>query len=95
MRKRIAISPIFDRQLKQFLEDRNALAHRLLKVEGVNLTTDEGLKKGIEFLKGLSLQANHVQKTIQGLMRAIEDAPKGDEEEEQYKELAKMIFGGQ
>jgi hypothetical protein len=93
MRKRITVSAIFDRQLKQFVEDRNALAHRLLKVEGVSLHTEDGLKKGIEFLKGLGAQADHVRKTIQGLMRAIDDAPKGDEEEEQYKELAKIIFG--
>jgi hypothetical protein len=95
MRKRIAVSTLFDRQLKDFVKDRNSLAHRLLKVEGVNLTTDEGLKKGIEFLNTLSLQADHVRKTIQGLMRAIEGAPKGDEEAEQYVELAKLIFGGQ
>jgi hypothetical protein len=93
MRKRIAVNPIFDRQLKQFVEDRNALAHRLLKVEGINLHTDEGLRRGIEFLKGLSAQAAHVRKTIQGLMNAIDDAPKSNNEVEQYNELAKIIFG--
>jgi len=94
MRKRIVVNEVFDKQLRQFVADRNALAHRFLKVEGVNLKTDDGLKKGIEFLKGLSVQADHVRKTIQGLMRAIEDAQKGDEEDEQYRELAKVIFGG-
>lgn len=96
MRKRIVVSEIFDGQLDQFLEDRNALAHRFLRVEGVSLKTDEGLKKGIEFLKGLSAQAVHIRKTIQGLMRAImgEDTEPGEEADEQYAELAKLIFGG-
>jgi hypothetical protein len=65
-------------------------------VEGVTLSTDNGLKKGIEFLKNLSAQALDVRSTIQGLMRAIDDAPKSDDvEQERYTELAKVIFGGQ
>ena len=95
MRQRIVVNDAFNDQLTQFVEDRNALVHRFLKIEGVNLTTDEGLKKGIEFTEKLSAQAVTVRKTIQGLMHAIEGEDDGEdsEEEEQYKELAKVIFG--
>jgi uncharacterized protein YutE (UPF0331/DUF86 family) len=95
MRKRIVVADDFDRKLTNFVNDRNALAHRFLKVDGVNLHSDEGLKKGIEFLKALSVRAVDVRKTIQGLMSAIEDAPKGDDESAHYTELAKVIFSAQ
>jgi hypothetical protein len=93
IRERIVVQEDFNEKLTKFVEDRNALAHRFLKVDGVNLTTDEGLKKGIEFLKSLDAQADEVRKIIQGLMGLIEDAPTGDEEQERYKALAKVIFG--
>jgi len=35
-----------------------------------------------------------IRKTVEGLIHAIDDAPKGTEEEEKYKDLAKAIFGG-
>jgi hypothetical protein len=96
MRQRIVVAKEFDDELTKFVEDRNALAHRFLSVEGVTLSTHDGLKKGIEFLKNLSAQALDVRSTIQGLMRAIDDAPKSDDhEQERYTELAKVVFGGQ
>jgi hypothetical protein len=95
MRKRIVVAPEFNAKLTKFVEDRNDLAHRFLSVEGVTLSTDDGLKKGIEFLKDLSAQALDVRSTIQGLMRAIDGAPNGDDEEQRYTDLAKVIFGGQ
>jgi hypothetical protein len=94
IRKRIAIEAEFDKKLKGFVEDRNTLAHRLLQKEGINITSDEGLQKGIEFLRALNDTAVAIRKTIEGLMRAIDDAPKGNEEDEQYTGLAKVIFGG-
>jgi hypothetical protein len=93
MRTRIVIDKDFNAKLAKFVEDRNALAHRFLKVDGVSLHSDEGLKKGIEFTKSLTAQANEVRKTIVGLIAAIDDAPKGDDDEKKYKELAKVIFG--
>jgi hypothetical protein len=95
MRKRIVVSQDFDATLTKFVDDRNAMAHRFLRVSGVNLATDEGLKSGIQFLKKLSSEAGEIYKTILGLVRVIDDAPKGDENEEHYRELAKVIFGGQ
>jgi len=95
MRKRIVVAKDFDEKLTKFIDDRNSLAHRFLGVEGVTLSTDDGLRKGIEFLKDLNAQALDVRGTIQGLMLAIDDAPKGDAEAERYRELAKVIFGGQ
>jgi hypothetical protein len=93
MRARIAISATFDRQLEQLVDDRNTLAHRIFKSEGVDFTTDDGLKKGIEFLKSLEQQSTAVRNVIQGLMDTINDIPGGDDQKEQYKELAKVIFG--
>ena len=95
MRGRIVVAPEFDAKLTTFVDDRNALAHRFLSVEGVTLSTDEGLKKGIEFLKKLNAEAIDIRSTIEGLMRAIDGAPTGDEEQKRYTELAKVIFGGQ
>jgi hypothetical protein len=93
MRQRIVVAKEFDDKLTTFVDDRNALAHRFLSVERVTLSTDDGLKKGIEFLKSLSAQALDVRSTIQGLMRAIDDAPASDDEEEKrYTELAKVVF---
>jgi hypothetical protein len=94
MRSRIAIAATFDEQLKQFVSDRNALAHHLLKVKDVSFSTEDGLKKGIEFLKGLEALSLVIRKVIQGLMDAIDDLSKGDEERDKYKEVAKVIFGG-
>jgi hypothetical protein len=96
MRDRIVIATDFDDKLTKFVEDRNALAHRFLAIDGVALSTDDGLKKGIEFLKKLSAQALDIRSTIQGLMRAIDDAPASDDaEEKRYTDLAKVVFGGQ
>jgi hypothetical protein len=93
IRERISVQKGFDDKLTKFVEDRNAFTHRFLGINGVSLHTDKGLQKGIEFAKSLSAQAIDIRKTIIGLMQAIDDAPKGDDEKEQYKELAKVIFG--
>ena len=95
MRERIVIDKAFDDKLTKFIEDRNEFAHSFLSADGVSLHTDEGLKRGIELTKNLSAHANEIRKTIKGLMDAIDDAPKGDDQEQEYKELAKVIFGGQ
>jgi hypothetical protein len=95
IRERIVIEKGFDDKLTKFIDGRNEFAHSFLRADGVNLHTDEGLKKGIELTKSLSAQANEIRKTIQGLLSAIEDAPSGDDQEDEYKELAKVIFGGQ
>lgn len=95
MRERIVIEKGFDDKLTKFIEDRNEFAHSFLSADGVSLSTDEGLKKGIELTKSLSAQANEIRKIIKGLMDAIDDAPKGDDQDEEYEELAKVIFGGQ
>jgi uncharacterized protein YutE (UPF0331/DUF86 family) len=76
MRKRIVINKDFDAKLNKFVADRNAFAHRFLKVDGVSLHSDDGLKEGIEFTKSLTAQANEVRKTILGLIAAIDGAPK-------------------
>lgn len=94
MRKRIVVNPLFDRQLEDFVEDRNTLAHRFLKIEGVNLTSVEGMRKAAKFLEGLRAQAIHVRKTMQGLMKAILGQEPGGEEDKEYIKLAKLIFFG-
>lgn len=95
MRERIVIDKGFDDKLTKFIEDRNTFAHDFLSADGVSLHNDEGLKKGIELTKSLTAQANEIRKVIKGLMDAIDDAPEGDDQDEEYKELAKAIFGGQ
>jgi uncharacterized protein YutE (UPF0331/DUF86 family) len=94
MRQRIVIDQTFGEQLKQFVSERNEFAHRFLKVDGVSFATDEGLRKGIDFLKNLEAQSIAVRNVVQGLMDAIDDIPQSDEQAGQYQELAKVIFGG-
>lgn len=97
IRERIHVDKSFDAKLTKFVEDRNAFAHRFLRVKGVSLHTDEGMKKGIEFMDDLSKQANEVRNVILGLMHAINDEDGSEvlEEDKAYTELAKVIFGGQ
>jgi hypothetical protein len=94
MRKRMPVNRLFDRELEQFVEDRNALAHRFLKIEGVDIKNVEGIRNAAKFLEGLRAQAIHVRKTMQALMKAIlGEEPVGDEDED-YMKLAKLIFFG-
>jgi hypothetical protein len=94
MRKRIKVNELFDRKLEQFVEDRNALAHRFHSIEGVNITTLEGMRNAAKFLEGLRAQAIYVRKTLQGLMNAILGEEPGSEEDQDYFKLAKLIFFG-
>jgi len=93
IRERIVVQNDFADKLDKFVTDRNDVAHRFLKVEGVTLNTEEGLREGLEFLEIVWDESNEVRKTIKGLMDAIDDAPKGTEEDEKYRDLAKVVFG--
>jgi uncharacterized protein YutE (UPF0331/DUF86 family) len=94
MRKRMPVNQLFDRELKEFVDDRNALAHRFLKIEGVNISSVEGIRNAAKFLEGLRAQAIHVRKTMQGLMNAILGKEPRTEEDDDYIKLAKLIFFG-
>lgn len=92
MRKRINVNKLFDRELEQFVDDRNALAHRFHSIEGVNIATLDGMRNAANFLEGLRAQAIHVRKTLQGLMNALLGEQTGGEEDKDYIKLAKLIF---
>ncbi|TQF41154.1 hypothetical protein UNPF46_08520 [Bradyrhizobium sp. UNPF46] len=94
MRKRIEVNKMFDKELEQFVDDRNALAHGFLRIEGVNITSVEGIRNGAKFLEGLRAQAIYVQKTMRGLMNTILDEKPVSEEDADYMKLAKLIFFG-
>ncbi len=94
MRKRMTVHKMFDRELEDFVENRNALAHRFLKIEGVDIKSIEGIRNAAKFLELLRAQANYVHKTMQGLMTAILGKEPRSEEDEDYVKLAKLIFFG-
>jgi hypothetical protein len=94
MRKRIEVNKLFDRELEQFVEDRNALAHRFLGIQGISIRNVEGIRNAAKFLDGLRAQAIYVHKTMQGLMNAILGEKPVGEEDEDYMKLAKLIFFG-
>jgi hypothetical protein len=53
--------------MELFLERRNTFVHEFLKLPGFNLTTEEGVAFGIDFLRELANQADLLVKVITGL----------------------------
>lgn len=95
MRERMPVNQLFDKELEEFVDDRNALVHRFLNVQGVNVQNVKGIRNAVKFLQGLKAQAIHIRKTMQGLMTAILGEEPATEEDEEYIKLAKLIFFGE
>jgi hypothetical protein len=53
--------------LTDFVKNRNLFAHDLLSVDGFSILTEEGVAKGITFLRQLAQQAREVTSTFMGL----------------------------
>ena len=88
------VNQLFDRELEQFVEDRNALAHRFLKIDGVDIKSVEGIRNAAKFWKVSGRRPFMLRKTMQGLMKAILGEEPFGEEDEDYMKLAKLIFFG-
>jgi hypothetical protein len=70
LRLRAEIDSAFDDQLKEFLKQRNQLAHDLVGVPGLGFDEPEKLKVTVEWAGRLSGLAHHVHNVFMGLARA-------------------------
>lgn len=70
LRLRAEIDSTFDDQLKEFLTQRNQLAHDLSGVPGLGFHEPEELKVAVEWAGKLSSLALHVHNVFMGLARA-------------------------
>lgn len=70
LRQRVEVDTTFDDRLREFLKQRNQLAHDLSSVPGLGFNDTEGLKVTMEWAGKLSGLALHVHNVFMGLARA-------------------------
>jgi hypothetical protein len=93
LKEHVEVTELFDKQLSQFISERNQFAHDFLGAPGVDFKTEAGLKKGIEFLNGVGALAVVVQNMIRGFLNAILGADaKVEDDDKKYMELAKRVI---
>jgi len=99
-RKSIPIREDFDKELTDFVKDRNILVHDIHRVPGFNLGTQQGLAVGMEFIICLTEKAMHVADLLLALMKVIKGEAKfqhiligpGVDREQAYELLAVGTF---
>jgi hypothetical protein len=90
LRLRAEIDPKFDGQLRDFLTQRNQLAHELSSVPGIGFHKPEELKTTKEWAGKLAGLASHVHNVFMGLARAWQqdiDMKDDFSENEFFKEI--------
>lgn len=102
LKKRAGVDEGFDKLLTDFVTNRNRLVHDTDKIEGWDLSSEDGRKVAVLFLSRLSRQSFEIIKVLTGLTlrwqhRADLNVPVPDDDifreiEEKYAPLVDEIF---